>query len=276
MAATGGEEQRGARARQARSAAFWERAAALPGLSPVVDYAAAETPWARYLTALHRAALAPHLPRVTGGEAPRLLDFGCGVGRLAGWLRGRGYRVVGVDPSPAMVDEARRRLGGAPGLGFWQLPADPRQAGLSGFDGAVAVWVLQHILDEGGFERALEALFAALRPGGRLLALDRLCREAVDHGESHYMVYRGHRAQRQALQGAGFVLEQDRPVMVDEQVLGRAGLTARVKAGMPGAALLCRLDLRWAGGQGDAPFLADRLLVCRRPAERTTATQRVS
>ncbi|KUO83467.1 MAG: hypothetical protein AT711_07840 [Thermoproteus sp. CIS_19] len=39
----------------------------------------------------------------------RLLEVGPGVGKLAGLLERRGYRVVGVDVSPAMLRRARRR-----------------------------------------------------------------------------------------------------------------------------------------------------------------------
>jgi SAM-dependent methyltransferase len=48
------------------------------------------------------AAFAP-----TGG---RLLDLGCGPGTDAADLAAQGYRVTAIDWSPAMVDEARRRV----------------------------------------------------------------------------------------------------------------------------------------------------------------------
>ena len=49
------------------------------------------------------------------GPAARLLDVGCGTGRFAVFAAERlGARVWGVDPSPEMLDQARRR-GGARG-----------------------------------------------------------------------------------------------------------------------------------------------------------------
>src|SRR3981081_480280 len=39
----------------------------------------------------------------------RVLDYGCGPGRIAHILAVGGYRVVGVDPSPAMIREANRQ-----------------------------------------------------------------------------------------------------------------------------------------------------------------------
>src|SRR4051812_33835099 len=41
----------------------------------------------------------------------RVLDVGCGTGRLVGALDEHGFDVWGVEPSPAMREQARRRLG---------------------------------------------------------------------------------------------------------------------------------------------------------------------
>jgi SAM-dependent methyltransferase len=38
-----------------------------------------------------------------------MLDLGCGEGRLLAAARARGYQVIGVDPSPAMLRRARSR-----------------------------------------------------------------------------------------------------------------------------------------------------------------------
>src|SRR5438045_5119475 len=46
----------------------------------------------------------------------RVLDIGCGTGRLATELAGRGARVWGVEPSPAMLDVARANV--PPGVGL--------------------------------------------------------------------------------------------------------------------------------------------------------------
>jgi SAM-dependent methyltransferase len=53
------------------------------------------------------------LVSATGGDL--VADLGCGPGRVTGYLRSRGLTAFGVDLSPAMVDEARRRH---PGLRF--------------------------------------------------------------------------------------------------------------------------------------------------------------
>ncbi len=60
----------------------------------------------------------------------RVLDVGCGTGRFAHELSGRGARVWGVDPSDEMLAEARAR-GPLPGGGFKRASAErlPFRAG---------------------------------------------------------------------------------------------------------------------------------------------------
>ena len=96
----------------------------------------------------------------------RVLDAGCGTGRVTAALVERLPRgeVVAVDGSPAMVAEARERLG--PGVEVFaadllELELDePVDAILST---ATFHWIPDH-------DRLFDRLFAALRPGGRLVA----------------------------------------------------------------------------------------------------------
>ena len=54
----------------------------------------------------------PELLRLTGDvRGLRVLDAGCGAGRIMSDLRDRGARVSGFDLSPAMIEIARERLG---------------------------------------------------------------------------------------------------------------------------------------------------------------------
>jgi trans-aconitate 2-methyltransferase len=98
-----------------------------------------------------------------------VVDAGCGSGRLTADLAARlpRGRVIAVDISPSMLDEARRHLAGS------ATPIDFVQADLARlelatpadvvFSAATFHWVLDH-------DALFARMAAALRPGGRLLA----------------------------------------------------------------------------------------------------------
>jgi trans-aconitate 2-methyltransferase len=95
-----------------------------------------------------------------------VLDAGCGTGGVTEELVARvpGGRVIGVDGSRSMVERARARLGTRADLRVSDLldleldePADVV------FSSATFHWIADH-------DRLFARLFAALKPGGRLLA----------------------------------------------------------------------------------------------------------
>jgi SAM-dependent methyltransferase len=118
----------------------------------------------------HHAKWVLEMARRNGppGYAPRrALDFGCGVGRVSIPLAGLVPEVVGVDVSPAMLDEARRnveRLGTGRGVS-WLLSDDTLSRVSGRFDLVHTFIVLQHIDVPRG--RALFArLVELVGPGG--------------------------------------------------------------------------------------------------------------
>jgi SAM-dependent methyltransferase len=50
---------------------------------------------------------------VSRSERPLVVEIGCGGGTLAAFLTGRGFRVLGIDQSPAMIRLARKNAPGA-------------------------------------------------------------------------------------------------------------------------------------------------------------------
>lgn len=98
-------------------------------------------------------------------DATSVLDLGCGTGLLTVTFARPGRRVVGVDPSPNMLDYAKRRDGAS--AVEWIL-GDSAQITAGPFDLAVMTGnVVQHIDDE-GWIRSLHDLHAALGPGGHI------------------------------------------------------------------------------------------------------------
>jgi SAM-dependent methyltransferase len=71
------------------------------------DYAA-YLPDTRAESPLDLAMVDAFARAVTGGEDGRVLDAGCGSGRMSRYLADRGCRVEGVDLSPGMIAMARR------------------------------------------------------------------------------------------------------------------------------------------------------------------------
>lgn len=101
------------------------------------------------------------------GPGCRVLDAGCGTGRIAVELARRGFDVTGVDLDSSMLEQARRT---APALPLFEadlaelaLPGDPYDLAL--LAGNVVVYLTP------GTERAVVHRVAAhLRPGGLLVA----------------------------------------------------------------------------------------------------------
>lgn len=101
----------------------------------------------------------------------RVLDAGCGTGRVAIRLDELGFSCVGVDVDESMLAVARRAAPQVP----WHradlatlTPAD--LAGAAGFDLVVMAGNVVPLLAEGTVGRSVAALAALLREGGLLVA----------------------------------------------------------------------------------------------------------
>lgn len=153
---------------------YWEdrarRFAAGDALAAVCSYGMPGF-YNRMIDLCQRLALEPWL-RVRPGAS--VLDVGCGVGRWSRLLASRGARVTGIDISPTMITEARRRAG-TQGVGshcrFLVQDLAALDAGEK-FDLVLSVTVLQHILDPAALRAALERMVAHLAAGGTLVLLE--------------------------------------------------------------------------------------------------------
>lgn len=101
----------------------------------------------------------------------RVLDAGCGTGRVMIRLVELGYDCVGVDLDASMLAVARKQ---APGLPWFQhdlAEFEPAPLGITaGFDLVVAAGNVFPLLAPGTETTVLENLSAALCPGGLLVA----------------------------------------------------------------------------------------------------------
>mgnify|MGYP001122096680 CR=1 FL=1 len=118
------------------------------------------------ISAPHQAWAAELLDRLALRGDETVLDAGCGTGRVTELLLARlpRGRVVAVDSAPSMVARAREVLGARATV----IEADLTRLELptpvdAVFSNAVFHWIADH-------DALFARLFAALRPGGRLVA----------------------------------------------------------------------------------------------------------
>ncbi len=108
------------------------------------------------------AALAP--------PGSRVLDAGCGTGRVAIRLAELGYDVTGADLDASMLEVARER---APGLRWLQADLaglDLQAGGEAGFDLVVMAGNIVPLVAEGTESVVVERVAAHVAPGGLLVA----------------------------------------------------------------------------------------------------------
>jgi SAM-dependent methyltransferase len=168
----------------------------------------------------------------------RVVDIGCGPGYLCEEIAeavGRDGRVVGIDPSAAMLALAEHRATGvelAPGDAL-SLPLEDES-----FDAAVSTQVYEYVPD---MAAALAEARRVLRPGGRLLVLDTdwdsiVWRSSDDARmervlrawEEHLAHPRLPRVLPELLAGAGFTVERPDVVPVVNVGYERATYSAQV------------------------------------------------
>lgn len=113
---------------------------------------------------MDRAWLERFAARMAG--AGLVADLGCGPGHVAAFLAARGVDVVGIDLSPAMVEEARALH---PDVSFAVGDFTALDAEDGAWAGAVAYYSLIH-LPRSAVVPALREIARVLRPGAPLLA----------------------------------------------------------------------------------------------------------
>ncbi|MBE7187397.1 bifunctional 2-polyprenyl-6-hydroxyphenol methylase/3-demethylubiquinol 3-O-methyltransferase UbiG [Jatrophihabitans endophyticus] len=97
----------------------------------------------------------------------RVLDAGCGPGRVGAALHARGHTVVGVDADPVLVEAA---IADHPGPTWLVADLAGLDLAVAPFDLAVLAGNVMVFLEPGTEARVLSRLAAHVRPGGAVVA----------------------------------------------------------------------------------------------------------
>ena len=157
----------------------------------LLAHALEQNPYDRAVLGLY-AELAQAAAAAARNRPARVVEVGCGPGRITAHLASLGLRARGIDLSPQMVAEARRRH---PELEFEVASMTSMQLPEHALDGLVAWYSVIHVPPSR--HRALYAGFhRALAPGGLLLLAfqcgleRRRLQEAYGHGGLELDAYR--------------------------------------------------------------------------------------
>lgn len=144
----------------ARLYSYWIDAQQIDGFER--RHTGADAPGARFASGRRLLQHLLRLAAITGRAGTlRMLELGCGDGRLVQLAQLLGLEAWGVDPSATRCERARIR-----GLRVARTLEDAMWEGARDLDAVVAIEVLEHLVDPAA---AVGALARALRPGGALL-----------------------------------------------------------------------------------------------------------
>lgn len=103
----------------------------------------------------------PVIELLKPAKGEKILDLGCGTGRLAKQLVEIGCNVTGIDSDPVMIEASKKK-------GIKAILHDAENLDINEqFDGVITIGALQWMSDQYG---VIRGVWKALRPGGRFAA----------------------------------------------------------------------------------------------------------
>jgi SAM-dependent methyltransferase len=180
------------RRREEAVAGMWdERAAEDVNFNSVISPGDRSGLKAEYIDLIDRKLLAPELGALPPGA--KVLDFGCGVGRVARWSLFDRLEYFGVDRSARMIETAKRYSESTPHRHFAcydrRLPFDDAE-----FDCVISIWVIQHIVEEAALRDTASELLRVLKPGGHIILIEQVSDREIDEALPNGEIYKRHRS----------------------------------------------------------------------------------
>ena len=132
-------------------------------------YAADPDPWDFATSPYERAKYDATIRALDGRRFARGLELGCSIGVLTERLAANCDDLLAVDLADAALTQARARLAGLPHVRVERREIPEEFPG--GRFGLIVASEVLYYLDDPALEAAVEAIAAALEPGGSLLAV---------------------------------------------------------------------------------------------------------
>ena len=127
---------------------------------------------AAYMKIVHEGAIKSFIKEIKPGE--RVLDFGCGVGRILEYDLFLNADYYGIDISSGMIKNARQKWKNRPHTNFYVYNGTLLPFEHETFDYVISTWVFQHIVEDNKLEELIAELAGLLRPNGALLFIEQV------------------------------------------------------------------------------------------------------
>ena len=102
-------------------------------------------------------------------DGGKVLDVGCGNGRMAQIFAGKKIEYLGLDNSKELIQIAQERYASQPDYKFAVADALALELPEAGFDLILMIAVLHHIPTRQGRQKIINDLYRALKPGGHVV-----------------------------------------------------------------------------------------------------------
>jgi SAM-dependent methyltransferase len=225
---------------------FWSHQASLPGLRAVIDPNDRRGRKNAYIDRLHKVVL---LRYGDFSSRDRVLDFGCGLGRLSMWLAERVGAVHGVEANLDMVRRASRALrdAGVGNVSFAFYDGTQLPFAAETFTRVNSVWVLQHVLHGDQLREVLRELGRVCASGARMVFRERVSKQPDEAWlPRNIIVRRPYGEYQAAFADAGLRCVAAKPIWDLGPICGSGRVDRWVKSGRLPSALypaLARIDI---------------------------------